>query len=385
MPPFFLFLCFLLSLFSGVFAWFFQVTLLFTVDIFHKNNWLVFFLPLAALFIYWFYEKIKDKGISSPGGRVVSELSSPKSFLPFLLIPVTYFFTLFSHLFGASVGREGVAVQVGTTFAENLGRWFRVTEKQKKTLMMCGVASGFAALFGTPLTAVAFAYEFCRKKPSWRSAPAVLGVSFLSYGISDALGTPHTQFSDIPYPEFWLNVLWFDGALCIALLICCWVFIKGQQFYGDLFSKTKPFIKPVLTSLMLTITFYFVGTSGFASLGLPFIAEAFSSESLQHGVGDAFLKLVLIAFSLQAGFKGGEVTPLFATGALLGAAIAFEFGLSPEFGAAIGLSVLFPSLAKAPMTGIILGIEVFGLESLVHVMPIILVLQGFGPKKGLYR
>ena len=66
--------------------------------------------------------------------------------------------TWLAHLFGASVGREGVAVQLGATVANQFQQWFS-SKRNRQILLIIGMASGFAGLFGTPLAATFFAIE----------------------------------------------------------------------------------------------------------------------------------------------------------------------------------------------------------------------------------
>ena len=66
--------------------------------------------------------------------------------------------TWLAHLFGASVGREGVAVQLGATVANQFQQWFS-SKRNRQILLMIGMGSGFAGLFGTPLAATFFAIE----------------------------------------------------------------------------------------------------------------------------------------------------------------------------------------------------------------------------------
>lgn len=63
-----------------------------------------------------------------------------------------------SHLFGASVGREGVAVQIGATIGHYVGKFLSIKEA-KKVLLITGMAAGFSGLFQTPIAATFFAIE----------------------------------------------------------------------------------------------------------------------------------------------------------------------------------------------------------------------------------
>ena len=72
------------------------------------------------------------------------------------------------------------------------------------------------------------------------------------------------------------------------------------------------------------------------------------------------------ALTLGAGFKGGEIVPSFFVGATFGAAISPLMGLSPSFGAALGMSALFCGVTNCPLSAIILAVELFGGECIAY-------------------
>ena len=79
--------------------------------------------------------------------------------VPSRVAPLIIFSTVVSHFFGASVGREGAALQLGGSIGSFLGRIIRLDEKDRRVMIMCGMSAAFAALFGTPMAAAIFAIE----------------------------------------------------------------------------------------------------------------------------------------------------------------------------------------------------------------------------------
>lgn len=79
--------------------------------------------------------------------------------LPFKMAPLIFISTTLTHLFGGSAGREGAALQLGGSIGNQLGRWFRFDEKDRRIVVMCGMSAAFSAIFGTPIAAVVFAME----------------------------------------------------------------------------------------------------------------------------------------------------------------------------------------------------------------------------------
>ncbi|MCP8891676.1 chloride channel protein, partial [Sphingomonas faeni] len=72
------------------------------------------------------------------------------------------------------------------------------------------------------------------------------------------------------------------------------------------------------------------------------------------------IKLLFTVVTLSAGFKGGEVTPLFFIGAALGNALAPMFGVPTSVFAALGFVALFAGAANTPLACTFMGIELFG-------------------------
>ena len=76
------------------------------------------------------------------------------------------------------------------------------------------------------------------------------------------------------------------------------------------------------------------------------------------------LKILFTAITLGAGFKGGEIVPVFFTGATFGCTAAPLLGLSPSFGAGLGMVSVFCGVTNCPMTSLLMALELFGGGSL---------------------
>ncbi|WP_206008829.1 chloride channel protein, partial [Pseudomonas viridiflava] len=75
------------------------------------------------------------------------------------MVPMLLIGTVVSHLFGASVGREGAAVQMGGALADQLTHVFRLRREDRRVILMAGISAGFASVFGTPLAGALFGLE----------------------------------------------------------------------------------------------------------------------------------------------------------------------------------------------------------------------------------
>lgn len=119
-----------------------------------------------------------------------------------------------------------------------------------------------------------------------------------------------------------------------------------------------PVIKAVIIGSLLAMLFILLGMGRYSGLGTNLISDGFHGGHISSC--DWILKLILTIITIAAGFQGGEVTPLFAIGTSLGAAIAGVLGLPVEFVAAMGYAAVFGSATNTLLAPVFIGAEIFG-------------------------
>ena len=120
----------------------------------------------------------------------------------------------------------------------------------------------------------------------------------------------------------------------------------------------------------------------YIGLGIPVIVDAFHQNLAPW---DFLGKLVFTVTSLGAGFKGGEVTPLFYIGATLGNALAPVLHLPVSFLAGIGFVAVFAGAANTPVASTLMAIELFGSEMGVYAALACAVAWLISGYTGIYR
>jgi H+/Cl- antiporter ClcA len=97
------------------------------------------------------------------------------------------------------------------------------------------------------------------------------------------------------------------------------------------------------------------------------------------------LKLLFTAFTLAAGFKGGEVTPLFFIGACLGNALCWFIPLPLPLLAAMGMVAVFAAATNTPLACTLMGMELFGFEIGIYLALACSIAYLFGGPSSIYH
>lgn len=378
-----LFLCTIIGILGGAASALLLVSLEWATNTRESNLWLIALLPLGGLVIGLVYHYYGE-GVVKGNNQLLEEFHSPNKIIPFRMAPLVLFGTVATHLFGGSAGREGTAVQMGGAIADRFTHIFKLKSSDRKTLLVTGVSAGFAAVFGTPLAGAVFALEvFVSGRIKYESIlPSLLAALIADY-TCHCLGVGHTPYS-IPFvPEFTLvGMLW---AILAGIIfgITAMIFSKSTHFWASLFKKaiTYPPLRPVIGGIVIAIAVYAMGNTRYIGLGIPTIVEAFQNPVHSYDFG---LKILFTSFTLGAGFKGGEVTPLFFIGATLGNSLAWFIPLPMALLAGMGFVAVFSGATNTPIACTLMGIELFGAPCGVFVAIACFTAYLFSGHTGIY-
>jgi H+/Cl- antiporter ClcA len=282
--------------------------------------------------------------------------------VPFIMAPFILVTTLLTHLFGASAGREGTAVQMSGSLADTLLERFEIPQNERAHYLRAAVAAGFGAVFGTPIAGALFGIEVSneRKSVTFPNLIPCLVASLIGDYTCRLTGIGHAEYSHIDVPSVTPTLLLWMLLCGVAIGLLAVVFIEAQQFLSRL-GAGKPNgwrLRPLLGGIAILMMTWIIGTNDFNGLGLPLISSALNGSPLP--VWTFAIKLAFTVVTLGSGFKGGEVTPLFCIGSLFGNGLAGVGHQDPKFFAGLGFVSLFASAANVPLTGWVLAMELFG-------------------------
>lgn len=325
---------------------------------FAAHPWLLWTLPAIWFLTLWAFERL---GQRCAGGTktLIAEIKDPQETLPASMPPMIVGFTLLSHLGGASVGREGTALQMGGSLVDQFSRVFTLSKEERRTLLLCGVSGGFAAVFGTPLAASVFALEFVRRAEFGRFALCLLTAFGADWAGQHLFGATHANYRFAEAVALTPGWLFSAGCLGLAFGLVGWFFVRAVDYGKSLTTKVERPWMPYATIVVLSLAFAAIASRHLEATGLSL--GLIESALRQATNADAFAwKFILTALCLIAGFRGGEVTPLFVMGATLGAALSGFTNLPIGLAPALGLVTVFASAGAVPLTGLCLALELFG-------------------------
>ena len=334
----------------------------FVTDLRLAHPWLLFLLPLGGVAIILVY---RISGMENDRGTNFVLLAvRENAALPLRTAPLVYISTLITHLLGGSSGREGAILQIGGSISASIGRAMHLDDKDSRIITMCGMSAAFAALFGTPIAAAVFAMEIVSVGVMYYAAivPCVLS-AIIGVGLAETLSVAPTAFHILGMPQTSALLLLQVIAMGVLGAMVSMLFCRAMHLAPALYDKFLPnhLIRAAVGGALVVVLTLIIGSRDYNGAGTQLIAAALAGNAEPEAF---LLKILLTALTLGAGFKGGEIVPAFFTGSTFGCAAASLIGLSPSFGAALGMIAVFCGVTNCPLTSILLAFELFGGEQL---------------------
>lgn len=347
------------------------------------HEWIILFLPLAGCFIVLLYKIFKYS--NDKGTNLVLSTIHAKSEVPLKQAPLIFIATVVTHMFGGSAGREGAALQMGGSIGNQLGRWFKFDDYDKRVMVMCGMSAAFSALFGTPMAAAIFAMEVVSVGVMYYAAlvPCVFA-SLMASKFAGDLGIRPERFHIVSVPHMTFataSQMIILSIMCALISVIFCIILHGT---GDIYRKyiKNPFIRIIFSSVLIIILAIIFGID-YLGAGINVIDEAIAEEKVVYGA--FFLKMIFTALTLEAGFKGGEIVPSFFIGATFGCVFGKLIGLSPSLCAAAGMIAVFCGVTNCPITSMLIAFELFGFEGVPYFLLAVSISYMMSGYYGLYH
>jgi CIC family chloride channel protein len=270
---------------------------------------------------------------------------------------------------GLVLGREGPTVQMGGAAGDAIGRWLRVSTRDRLTLVAAGAGAGLAAAFNAPLSGLMFVLEEVQRD----FRPAVFAASFLAAAVADVVTRMVAGQDPIfAIPDYPIQPL---SALPAFAVLGCVAGLSGILFNRGLLatmSWSNHFrgrwsfaAAPAVGALVGLVAWFFPMAVGG---GHALAEEALTGHLTMTGILIVFAgRFVLTLLSYGTGAPGGIFAPLLGLGAMIGLAVGeIAHVLTPAVisetavFAVVGMAAYFTAIVRAPLTGIALIVEMTG-------------------------
>ena len=268
--------------------------------------------------------------------------------------------TVISIASGASVGREGPIVHIGSSVGSSIAQLIRMPAEWRRVFLACGAASGIAATFNAPMAGVLFAVEIILIDFEIRY------LSHIAISAVTATVISHHFFGNLPafdVPHYELISYWEILLYCLLGILAGFVaiaFIKGISYTEKVFDRLHipaylcPAVGGLLVGLIAINCPHVLGV-GYQSVNLVLTAKT----AMNTMIIVIIFKLLATSISVGAGFSGGIFAPSLVLGAMLGGVFgSLVNNLFPEITAAfpayglVGMAAVVSGATLAPITAI---------------------------------
>ncbi len=358
------------------------------------NPGLLFLLPVGGLFVGALYQ-LYGRSASAGNNLLIDEIHQPGAGVPKRMAPLILLGTLVTHLFGGSAGREGTALQMGGSIAATFARILKLDADRLRILLMAGVAAGFGSVFGTPIAGAVFALEvLIVGRVQYDALIPCFFASVLADWTCRMWGIGHTHYHvDVQAAASAIDFRLMGKVMLagVAFGLASKLFSTLSHRLGDAFKTyiVRPELRPVVGGFLVIGLFFLAGTGDYLGLGVLGNGSAaitlprmFTSTEIPASAWA--WKLLFTVVTLSAGFKGGEVTPLFFIGAALGNTLAYALGAPVDLFAALGFVAIFAGATNTPLASTFLGMELFGAGNGLYIATACIIAYRCSGSRGIY-
>jgi CIC family chloride channel protein len=282
---------------------------------------------------------------------------------------------------GSSLGREGPTVQICAGIASRLGTLFGVSTASMRRLLPVGAAAGIAAAFNAPIAAVTFTIEEVVGNLDQTLLSGVIVAAAFAAVIERSVLGEHPVFS-VPqtYGLSHASSLLIYALLGVLAGLVSLVFTDGLLVLRRWFRSLKrvpewarPAVGGLVTGVLAAMMLLTLHVRGVTGGGYSTLGNALTGQlTVGKMVALCVAKIAATVFSYSSGGAGGIFAPALFIGGTLGGAVGTLDGtllghVDDPIGAfaLVGMGAVFAGIVRAPMTSVLIIIEMTSGYSLI--------------------
>ncbi len=330
----------------------------------------------TVAFAAWLTRRFSPAAAGSGIPNVEAQLQGQLQEWAFRLIPIKFVGGLLAIGSGLALGREGPSVQMGASLGDLVGRAFRRSWPDRRVLLAAGAGAGLATAFNAPIAGSVFVLEELVRRFEPRVAIIALGVSSTAIAVARVLlpDAPDFDLSALAYAPGGARALYFLlGAIAGLFAILYNSVLIRTTAAADRLGRWPVEARAAVIGAAVAML-------GWHAPDLVGGGDALTQRTLNGTDAWSIVPLIFLvrfvlgAVSYAARTPGGLFAPLL----LLGAQVGLLFGtlcrlvfpdlqIQPEGFAVVGMAALFTGIVRAPLTGIVLVVEMTG--SITMLLP----------------
>lgn len=341
-------------------------------------RWIV---PMVLAGVAVFIARLITRWVPEAAGsgvqRVEANMRDEIGFARLRVLPAKFVSGVLAIGSGLALGREGPTVQMGAIIGAKAGKVMKVSDHDRRTLSAALAGAGLGVAFSAPLGGAIFVFEEVARAVRTRLVLTTLIGSAVAVGVAQLILGREPVFDVPPLGlEAWWMLLPYGvlglalGALGVyynRLVIAMMDWMQGIP-------RLSPELKAGIVGAL-------VGLLGVAWPSIVGGGDALNEEILMGtlALGPLALMLVVRVFlgplSYSLGTAGGLFAPLLVVGAAMGALVATAYNqvtpvdkVSVVAFAIVGMSTFFAAVVRAPITGVVLIMEMTATTSLAIPM-----------------
>ncbi len=269
---------------------------------------------------------------------------------------------------GLSLGREGPTVQMGAAVAEAIGKKLGVKSRTLPQIMSCGAGAGVAAAFNAPLAGFLFVIEELHREMSALTFGGALIAAVCADIVARSLHGQLPSFSVQGFPALPLVALPWAAALGAVCGVVGVLFNRGLMWTSECGHRIRVVPRWILPGLAAAVCGLVAWWMPEVAGGGHAVADDLLGGRLSMGVSALLVllvvKLVVTMMSYASGAPGGVLAPMLLMGTIMGVVASRIVGVvqpslkdSVDAFAVLGMAALFTGSIRAPLTGIVLIVE----------------------------